>query len=87
VLYNGLIDLAHQKGLLKLEVEVIQYPTSENGNEAVCRAIAETKYGERFSDIGDASVKNCNKMIASHIIRMASTRAKPDVYATSRMSA
>ena len=76
VLYNGLIDLAHQKGLVKLEVDVIQYPTTENGNEAVCRAVAETKHGDRFTDIGDASPKNTNKMIASHIIRMASTRAK-----------
>jgi len=76
VLYNGLLDLAHQKGLIRMDVEIIQYPTPENGNEAVCRAIAETKHGERYADIGDASPKNTNKVIASHIIRMASTRAK-----------
>ena len=29
-LYSGLLDLAHQKGLLKIEVEAIQYPTKEN---------------------------------------------------------
>jgi len=74
--YNGLLDLAHQKGLIKMDVEIVQYPTVENGNEAVCRAIAETKFGERYVDIGDASPKNTNKMIASHIIRMASTRSK-----------
>ena len=74
--YNGLLDLAHQKGLIKMDVEIVQYPTADNGNEAVCRAIAETRFGERYVDIGDASPKNTNKMIASHIIRMASTRAK-----------
>jgi hypothetical protein len=76
ILYNGLLDLSHQKGLMKLDVEILQFPTTENGNEAVVRAVAETRHGDRFSDIGDASPKNCNKLIASHIIRMASTRAK-----------
>ncbi len=76
VLYQGLLDLSHQKGLMKLDVHVIQYPTSENGSEAICRAVAETRNGDRFSDIGDASPKNTNKIISSHILRMASTRAK-----------
>ena len=76
VIYAGLLDLAHQKGLLKLEVEPIQYPTKENGNEAICRAVAESKIGEVFSDIGDANPGNCHQMISKHIIRMASTRAK-----------
>jgi len=76
ILYNGLLDLSHQKGLMKLDVEILQFPNAENGNEAVVRAVAETRHGDRFSDIGDASPKNCNKLIASHIIRMASTRAK-----------
>ena len=76
VLFAGLLDLAHQKGLIKLEVEILQYPTPENGMEAVCRSTAEFKHGERFSDIGDASIKNTNKIIASCLLRMASTRAK-----------
>ena len=37
VLYAGVLDLATQKGLLKLEVELLQYPTKENGKEAICR--------------------------------------------------
>ena len=57
VLYAGVLDLATQKGLLKLEVELLQYPTKENGNEAICRAVAESKTGEVFSDIGDANPK------------------------------
>lgn len=76
VLYAGVLDLATQKGLLKLEVELLQYPTKENGNEAICRAVAEGKNGDIFSDIGDANPGNCTPMIAKHLIRMASTRAK-----------
>jgi len=74
VLYVGVLDLATQKGLLKLEVELLQFPSSENGNEAICRAVAEGKHGEVFSDIGDANPNNCHSMIAKHLIRMASTR-------------
>jgi len=76
VVYSGLLDLAHQKGLCKVIVEILQFPTKDNGSEAICRAILESYNGERFIEIGDASPKNVNKMIASHIIRMAATRAK-----------
>jgi hypothetical protein len=76
VLYAGVLDLATQKGLLKLEVELLQYPTKENDHEAICGAIAEDKNGKVFSDIGDANPGNCTPMIAKHLIRMASTRAK-----------
>ncbi len=76
VLYAGVLDLATQRGLLKLEVELIQYPTKDNGKEAICRAVAEGKNGEVFSDIGDANPNNCTEKIVKHLIRMASTRAK-----------
>ncbi len=76
VTYAGLLDLAHQQGLARLEVELIQHPNPENGNEAVCRAVAESSSGQVFSDWGDASPTNTNKMISAHLIRMASTRAK-----------
>jgi len=76
VLYAGVLDLATQKGLLKLEVELLQFPTKENGHEAICHAVAEGKNGEVFADIGDANPNNCTEMIAKHLIRMASTRAK-----------
>jgi hypothetical protein len=75
VLYAGLLDLAHQKGLVSIDVEPLQYPTKENGNMAVCRAIAQAKTGT-FTDIGDADSKNCNSKVAKHLFRMASTRAK-----------
>ena len=76
VVYAGVLDLATQKGLLKLGVDLLQFPTKENGNEAICRAVAESKTGEVFADIGDASPKNCTEKIVKHLIRMASTRAK-----------
>ena len=76
VVYAGVLDLATQMGLLKLGVELLQFPTKENGNEAICRAVAESKTGEWFSDIGDANPKNCSSKVVKHLIRMASTRAK-----------
>ncbi len=76
VVYAGVLDLATQKGLLKLGVELLQFPTKENGNEAICRAVAESKSGEMFSDIGDANPRNCSSKVVKHLIRMASTRAK-----------
>jgi hypothetical protein len=79
VLYSGLLDLAHQKGLSMLEVEVIQFPTADNGMEAICKATAESLIGNVFSDVGDASPKNVNRAVALHILRMASTRAKARV--------
>lgn len=76
VTYQGLLDLAHQKGLIRIETEILQYPTKDNGNTAVVSAVAESKLGDIYSDIGDANPTNCNSKIAKHIIRMASTRAK-----------
>jgi hypothetical protein len=75
VLYAGLLDLAHQKGLSKVEVLPLQYPSPENGNVAICRAVVETKLGS-FSDVGDASPDNCSYRVRKHVLRMASTRAK-----------
>lgn len=76
VYYAGLLDLAHQKNLLKMEVETLQFPSSENGQTAICRATAQTSFGGIFSDIGDANPQNCNSKVAKHLLRMASTRAK-----------
>ena len=79
MLYSGLLDLAHQRGLSRIEVEVIQYPTAENSMEAICKATAESKQGDIFIDAGDASLKNVKRAVALHILRMASTRAKARV--------
>lgn len=78
VTYEGLLDLAHQKNLNSIDVEIVQIPTNENSMTAICRATATTNNG-RFSDIGDASPQSVNTRIAPHLIRMASTRAKARV--------
>ncbi|HEY8363780.1 MAG TPA: hypothetical protein VIK77_13095 [Tissierellaceae bacterium] len=78
VTYEGLLDLAHQKNLKSLEVEIIQIPTNENGMTAICKAVATTDE-ERFQDIGDASPRSVNTALVPHLIRMASTRAKARV--------
>ena len=74
--YAGLLDLAHQKKLSKIDVEILQYPTQENEKTAICKALALTVTGDSFSDVGDANPSNCNARVSKHIIRMASTRAK-----------
>jgi len=76
VLFAGILDIAHKMHLNSLQVELLQYPTQENNNTAVCRAVAKTSTGGVFMDIGDANPQNCNSKVAKHIIRMASTRAK-----------
>ena len=75
VLYAGLLDLAHQKGILKIDVEPLQLPSAENGQMAICRTIVVSKSGEVFSDVGDANPQNCHPRVAKHLLRMASTRA------------
>jgi hypothetical protein len=76
VVYAGLLDLAHQKGLIKMAVDIIQNPAPENGHMAIVKAQAESRLGELFVDVGDATPTNCNAKVAKHLLRMASTRAK-----------
>lgn len=75
VLYEGLLDEAHQQGLKRISTTLIQIPCDDNGNVAVVHAEVETDRGV-FSGIGDASPSNVNRMIVPHLTRMAETRAK-----------
>lgn len=75
VLYEGLLDEAHQQGLRRISTTLIQVPHEDNGTVAVVHAEVETEKGT-FSGIGDASPGNVNRMIQPHLIRMAETRAK-----------
>ncbi len=75
VLYEGLLDEAHQQGLKRISTTLIQIPHEDNGNIAVVGAEVETAKGV-FAGIGDASPANVNRMIVPHLIRMAETRAK-----------
>ena len=76
VTYTGLLHAAHQSGLVRVETEILQYPSAENDNTAVVRAVAEGKDGQFYGDIGDANPANCNSKVRRHLLRMASTRAK-----------
>jgi hypothetical protein len=75
VLYAGLLDEAHQQGLKAIRTQLIQAPTPENGNVAICFAEVTTERGT-FTGIGDADPGNVNRQMAHALIRMAETRAK-----------
>ena len=82
---EGLTAVAHEKGMWKFETEVIQFPSDQNAWTAICKTTIggydydpiEDKIREViYSDIGDANVNNCGKMVAASYIRMASTRSQ-----------
>jgi hypothetical protein len=83
VLYQGLLDQAHTEGLSGIDTEIVQVPTADNGNVAICKATVymsrldeDTWLHKSFMGIGDASPENVGRNIVPHIIRMAETRAK-----------
>lgn len=75
VLYAGLLEEAHSRGLRSIETELLQIPGADNGGLAIVKAVVRTEEG-KFSGIGDASPENVSRAIAPHLIRMAETRAK-----------
>jgi hypothetical protein len=75
VLYAGLLDQAHQQGLKAIKTQLLQAPTSENGQIAICLAEVTTEQGT-FTGIGDADPGNVSRMMVTALIRMAETRAK-----------
>jgi hypothetical protein len=75
VLYAGLLEEAHSRGLRSIETDLLQVPEAGNGEVAIVRAVVRTEDG-KFTGIGDASPENVNRNIAPHVIRMAETRAK-----------
>ncbi|MFH1701210.1 MAG: hypothetical protein ABIE07_11555 [Candidatus Zixiibacteriota bacterium] len=75
VTYAGLLSLAHDQGLKKIETSLVQIPDQSNGQMAVFHAVVETEAGI-YKGHGDASPDNVASRIVPHIIRMAETRAK-----------
>jgi hypothetical protein len=76
VLFAGLLDEAHNRGLRGIDTELVQVPDDSNGSVAIVKATCEMDDGRRFSGIGDASPENVSRNIVPHLIRMAETRAK-----------
>jgi predicted nucleic acid-binding Zn finger protein len=73
VLYVGLLDMAHERGLVRLEAGFIEV-TAEG---ALAWARATFSDGRVFQDAADATRTNItNAVIAKHYPRMALTRAK-----------
>ena len=72
VLYAGLLDVAHNLGLISLKTEI----WSHDDNQTIVKATATMKDGKSFDGIGDADRSNVNSGIVKHRIRMAETRAK-----------
>ena len=82
VLFAGLLDEAHTRGLVGIDTELVQVPEENNGQVAIVKATVQIEdaggSGElrTFSGIGDASPQNVSRNIVPHLIRMAETRAK-----------
>jgi len=79
ILYSGLLEEAHKKGIQSLQVEILQLPLLDNEMTCIAKATLHSSDGGIFSDVGDASPKNISSKIIPHLIRMASTRAKARV--------
>lgn len=71
ITHEGLLSVAHGKGLKSIETELV---SSEEGL-FIFKATATFKDGSVFMAHGDASKNNVGDMIVPHIPRMAETRA------------
>lgn len=76
VLYAGLLDLAHERGLKSIVTTLVQIPCEENHRVAICTATAVMGDGVVFTGIGDAAPNNVAPAMQTCLIRMAETRAK-----------
>ncbi|MFN8534384.1 MAG: hypothetical protein U0556_12665 [Dehalococcoidia bacterium] len=75
VLYTGLLDEAHGRGLQAIRTQLVQSPTEENGFSAVVHATVELATGV-YTGLGDAAPNNVTAPMRTCLIRMAETRAK-----------
>lgn len=75
VLYEGLLDEAHNQGLRRISTTLIQIPHEDNGRMAVVQAEVETERGS-FGGIGDASPQNVRRAEVHDCVRVAEVRAK-----------
>lgn len=74
VLLAGLLKLAHDNGLQRVQSKVLQFPHAENAQTAVVQVQVVTQTG-CFSATGDASPESVSPKMVPHLIRLAETRA------------
>ena len=81
---DGLIALAHEKGIKSMETEIVQYPSQENQWTCIAETrvvgfdwnpVTEKVEEVAYKDFADANPNNCTTMTKSSYIRMASTRS------------
>ena len=72
---DGMIDIAHQCGLRRIESEILMYPCADNGNTVITKSTVTLENGISCSAIGDASPTNVPTGCADSFIRVANTRA------------
>jgi hypothetical protein len=75
VKFAGLLELAHQRGLVSLTADW----TANEAELSLAHAVATFADGRRFEESGDATPGNTNRKVALHFRRVALTRAKARV--------
>jgi hypothetical protein len=75
VLYAGLLDEAHGRGLKSIRTQLVQAPSDDNGQMAIVQAVVELDTGT-YSGLGDAAPNNVTAPMRTCLVRMAETRAK-----------
>ena len=71
ITHEGLLLMAHSKGLVSIETELVQ----NDPEMYIFKATARDGDGHVFTGFGDANKGNVNSMISKHMLRMAETRA------------
>lgn len=77
VLYAGLLEEAHERGLKSISTALLHFEM--DGAAPVCaivKAEVVMEDGTSYQGIGDATRENVSRNIAPHLIRQAETRAK-----------
>lgn len=69
--YAGLLQMAHEQGLVSLTTTW----TYNDAELSLAHAVAVFADGKRFEECGDATITNVNKKVAVHFRRVALTRA------------
>ena len=75
VKFAGLLQMAHERGLVALTADC----TYNDAELSLAHAVATFQDGRRFEESGDASPANVTRMVAVHFRRVALTRAKARV--------